>query len=134
MRRAPLFKTTAPTARSAPTRESVVVPAFSRAAAPGQRTASDATREVLVQLGETSAYTMASSGLYAAGSIFHYAVAVEDPAELDEVASRLASGVARPGGFVAHVGLPIALQTEPHEAPVRARVATVPPAAGPETI
>jgi len=83
---------------------------------------------------ETSAYTMAQSGLYAAGTIFHYAVAVEDASELDEVASRLASGVARPGGFVAHVGLPIALQTQLHDLPTRARVLTVPPSCAVETI
>jgi acetolactate synthase-1/2/3 large subunit len=83
---------------------------------------------------ETSAYTMAHSGLYASGSVFHYAVAVEDVAELEEVASRLTSGAARPGGFVAHVGLPIALQTVLHEERPRCRVASVPPAADPAAI
>jgi acetolactate synthase I/II/III large subunit len=83
---------------------------------------------------ETSAYTMAQLGLYAAGTIFHYAVAVEDAAELDEVASRLASGMGRPGGFVAHVGLPIALQTQLHEQRTRARVRSVPPSCDAETI
>ena len=83
---------------------------------------------------ETSAYTMSQSGLYAAGTIFHYAVAVEDAAELDEVASRLASGVTRPGGFVAHIGLPIALQTQLHELTTRARVRSVPPSCDAETI
>jgi acetolactate synthase-1/2/3 large subunit len=83
---------------------------------------------------ETSAYTMASTGLYASGSIFHYAVAVEDAAELEEVASRLSSGLGRPGGFVAHVALPIALQTARHSVMPRARVASVPPGCDADTI
>ncbi len=83
---------------------------------------------------ETSAYTMASCGLYSAGSIFHYAVSIEDAAELDEVASRLTSGVARASGFVAHVGIPIAMQTAHHQASRRTRVSSVPPASDPQTM
>ncbi len=48
---------------------------------------------------------------FATGSLFHHAQIVEHPAELGPLASRLASGVARPNGFVAHVGLPLAVQT-----------------------
>jgi acetolactate synthase-1/2/3 large subunit len=83
---------------------------------------------------ETSAYTTASMGLYSAGSIFHYAIAVEDAAELDEVASRITSGCARPGGFVAHIGLPIALQTTEHAPRKRTRISSMPPATDAATI
>jgi acetolactate synthase-1/2/3 large subunit len=83
---------------------------------------------------ETSAYTIASSGLYAAGSIFDYAVAVEDPVELDEVASRLAAGVSRRSGFVAHIGLPIGLQTAPSRPRPRARISSMPPACDEEAL
>ncbi|MFO0646999.1 MAG: thiamine pyrophosphate-binding protein [Polyangiales bacterium] len=62
---------------------------------------------------ETSAYTMPLSGLYSSGPLFHYAVSMEHPAELSEVIARLASGLSRPGGFVAHVALPTALQNAP---------------------
>jgi acetolactate synthase-1/2/3 large subunit len=59
---------------------------------------------------ETSGYTLPLDGLFTSGPIFHYAVAMEHPAELDEVLLRLASGLSRPGGFVAHVALPTSLQ------------------------
>lgn len=49
--------------------------------------------------------------LFATGALFHHAQIVEHPAELLPLASRLATGVARPNGFVAHVGLPLAVQT-----------------------
>jgi acetolactate synthase-1/2/3 large subunit len=48
---------------------------------------------------------------FATGALFHHAQLVEHPDELLPLASRLASGVARPNGFVAHVGLPLAVQT-----------------------
>ncbi len=76
---------------------------------------------------ETSPYTMGGTGLFHPGAIFDYAVTVESAAELHEVASRLASGLARPGAFVAHVALPIAIQSIPAESPVRARVASMRP-------
>ncbi len=64
---------------------------------------------------ETSAFT-SPAGLYSAGEVFHYAHLMEDVAELGVVASRLAQGVNRPGGFVAHVVVPISLQTRPSAA------------------
>ncbi|HEY3445347.1 MAG TPA: thiamine pyrophosphate-dependent enzyme [Myxococcales bacterium] len=71
---------------------------------------------------ETSAQTMPYSGLFTAGPLFDYAVMVESPAELPQVAFRLASGLARPGRFVAHVSLPIGVQTAPAPGPLPALV------------
>src|SRR5690606_15167439 len=45
------------------------------------------------------------------GTIFDYAVEVEDVRELPEIARRLRIGCQRPGGFVAHLALPLELQT-----------------------
>lgn len=59
---------------------------------------------------ETSDYTLPSSLLFSSGSLFHYGVRVEHPDELQTVTSRLASGFARSGGFVAHVSLPVSVQ------------------------
>lgn len=60
---------------------------------------------------ETSAYGSAVSPLFSAGTLFHYAAMVETPAELEAVVSRLRTGVARPDGFVAHLGLPMPTQS-----------------------
>ncbi len=76
---------------------------------------------------ETSGYTMPLAGLYSAGPLFHYAVMMEHPGELAEVASRLASGLSRPGGFVAHVALPTALQNAAAEAPIGQMHRSAPP-------
>ncbi len=62
---------------------------------------------------ETTSATFPASGLFTAGPFFHFALGLESPAELEVVASRLASGVRRPGGFVAHVSIPIAIQGAP---------------------
>jgi acetolactate synthase-1/2/3 large subunit len=62
---------------------------------------------------ETSPYTMAGSELLTSGSLFHYSVTPQDAAELGQIASRLANGLARPHGFVAHVQLPMNLQHAP---------------------
>ena len=60
---------------------------------------------------ETSIHTLPQSGLFTSGPLFHYATTVESPAELDTVCTRLALGFARPGGFIAHVSLPLSVQT-----------------------
>ena len=60
---------------------------------------------------ETSAHTLPHAGLFTSGPLFHYATTVEHPAELDSVCARLAQGFARPGGFLAHVSLPLSMQT-----------------------
>lgn len=60
---------------------------------------------------ETSSYTLPQDALYTKGPIFDFAVRMEHASELPEVARRLSLGIARPGGFLAHVCLPMALQS-----------------------
>jgi acetolactate synthase I/II/III large subunit len=59
---------------------------------------------------ETSHYTMPVSGLLTAGPLFHCAATIEQPVELFEAFRRIASGFQKPGGFVAHLSLPITTQ------------------------
>lgn len=74
---------------------------------------------------ETGGAYSALSPLFVAGNPFHHAGVLEDPAELETVLSRLTSGFARPQGFVAHLGLPLALQTS-RRAPARPNVTAAP--------
>jgi acetolactate synthase-1/2/3 large subunit len=60
---------------------------------------------------ETSTYTMANTGVFTSGSLFDYATTLECSEELPEISRRLALGLARPGGFVAHLSIPTAIQT-----------------------
>jgi acetolactate synthase-1/2/3 large subunit len=60
---------------------------------------------------ETSAYTMPSEIFSSSPRLFHYATTIECGDELPEVVSRLSSGLARPGGFVAHLSIPTTIQT-----------------------
>ncbi|MBD2385489.1 ScyA-related TPP-binding enzyme [Cylindrospermum sp. FACHB-282] len=60
---------------------------------------------------ETSAYTMPISGIFTSGPLFNYATTLENDVELPEVACRLANGLARPEGFVAHISIPTGIQT-----------------------
>jgi acetolactate synthase-1/2/3 large subunit len=62
---------------------------------------------------ETSADRMPYSGLFTSGELFHYATVLDDPAQLDVMANRLAVGFQEPGGFIAHVSLPRAVQNAP---------------------
>ncbi len=59
---------------------------------------------------ETSAFTLPPSGIFSEGPLFDYATVVEDVAELENIATRLALGLQRPQGFIAHIALPIAMQ------------------------
>ncbi len=59
---------------------------------------------------ETSPYTMPQE-IFTAGSLFHYARAVSSGSELPEIASQLAFGLSKPGGFVAHLSIPADIQT-----------------------
>jgi acetolactate synthase-1/2/3 large subunit len=76
---------------------------------------------------ETGGASSAMTPLFTNGAVFHHSALVEDPAELDAFVARLASGVHRPGGFVAHIGLPIALQTARRAPLARARLSSTPP-------
>ncbi|MEM6454448.1 MAG: thiamine pyrophosphate-dependent enzyme [Acidobacteriota bacterium] len=66
---------------------------------------------------ETSSYTLPQDTLYSAGPIFDFAIRVEHPAEFPEVIRRLSLGMSRPGGFVAHISLPISVQSARVELP-----------------
>lgn len=74
---------------------------------------------------ETGGAFSALGPLFAAGNLFHQAGVLEDPAELDTAISRLTTGFARPNGFVAHLGIPLAVQTA-RRAPTKAHVTTRP--------
>jgi acetolactate synthase-1/2/3 large subunit len=75
---------------------------------------------------ETGGSFSALGPLFTSGNLFHHAGIVEDAAELEPTLSRLASGFARPQGFVAHLGLPMAIQTA--RRPIaRTFVTTAPP-------
>lgn len=77
---------------------------------------------------ETSPSGSLVSHLFTPGPVFHLASFVEDPAELDVIAARLAVGITHPGGFVGHLGLPLSTQTAPRPSAARvARVSNVPP-------
>jgi len=67
---------------------------------------------------ETSTYVMPSSELFTAGKLFDYAHTIESSDELSQVARRLALGLAQPGGFVAHLSIPTAIQTTSIQAPL----------------
>jgi acetolactate synthase I/II/III large subunit len=60
---------------------------------------------------ETSSYTMPGELFSSSPKLFHYATTLECGEELPEVASRISAGLAKPGGFVAHLSIPTSLQT-----------------------
>lgn len=60
---------------------------------------------------ETSTYTMPSEIFSTSKSLFHYATTIESGDELPEIARRLAAGLAKPGGFVAHLSIPTTIQS-----------------------
>jgi len=62
---------------------------------------------------ESSSESFGSSGLYAPGGLFDYAVAMHDPQELPRIIRTLIRGFESPRGFVAHVALPLAVQASP---------------------
>lgn len=68
---------------------------------------------------ETSPATIGGAGLMASGGALHDATCLEHPAQLGSLLARLASGLQRPGGFVAHLSLPIDVQNAPFTGRVR---------------
>ncbi|MEI9937564.1 MAG: thiamine pyrophosphate-binding protein [Pseudomonadota bacterium] len=77
---------------------------------------------------ETGGAFSSLSPLFISGNLFHHAGVIDDPTELETTLSRLVSGFARPQGFVAHLGLPLAVQTARRAASLP-RVTTVAPGA-----
>jgi acetolactate synthase-1/2/3 large subunit len=61
---------------------------------------------------ETDRLTLPEA-FFAPGPIFDYAIDLTDPSQLASVAAALRIGLSRPGRFVAHVGLPSTVQTQP---------------------
>lgn len=72
---------------------------------------------------ETGPQTFPGHGLFLSGPPFHYATTLEHPAQLEAIIAELARGLRRVEGFVAHISLPIALQTERYARPVRVPLA-----------
>jgi thiamine pyrophosphate-dependent acetolactate synthase large subunit-like protein len=64
---------------------------------------------------ETSTHTLPSDGIFTSGTLFNYAVTIESPCQLPQIFRRLALGLAQPGGFVAHLSVPTAVQNSPFE-------------------
>ncbi len=62
---------------------------------------------------ETSDATLPAAGLFERGQIFDDAWRVGDPAELPAIAAAIARGLTRPQGWVGHLSLPLAVQTQP---------------------
>ncbi|KAF3886811.1 MULTISPECIES: scytonemin biosynthesis protein ScyA [Nostocales] len=64
---------------------------------------------------ETSNETLPTDGIFTSGTLFNYATTVESPAQLPQIFRKLALGLSQPGGFVAHLSIPTAIQTSPLE-------------------
>ncbi|MBW4510777.1 MAG: scytonemin biosynthesis protein ScyA [Scytonematopsis contorta HA4267-MV1] len=60
---------------------------------------------------ETCTGTLPSSGIFTSGALFNYAATVESAAQLPQIFRKLACGLSKPGGFVAHLSIPTAVQT-----------------------
>jgi acetolactate synthase-1/2/3 large subunit len=60
---------------------------------------------------ETSSYTINQDAIYTKGPIFDFAVRMEHAAEFPQVLRRLSLGLASPGGFIAHISLPMGVQS-----------------------
>ncbi|MEM6794629.1 MAG: thiamine pyrophosphate-dependent enzyme [Acidobacteriota bacterium] len=79
---------------------------------------------------ETSSYTLPQDALYSKSAVFDFAVRMESTSELPTVLQRLGAGLSRPGGFVAHICLPMSVQSghvqmPPSQSPPRCFAASV---------
>ncbi len=61
---------------------------------------------------ETSPNTMLSE-IFTTGCLFHFATILSDPSELPLIVSKLQMGFQRATGFIAHISLPLSLQSAP---------------------
>jgi acetolactate synthase-1/2/3 large subunit len=59
---------------------------------------------------ETSTDTLPSSGIFTTGTVFNYASTVESAAQLPQIFRKIALGFSQPGGYVAHLSIPTAVQ------------------------
>lgn len=64
---------------------------------------------------ETSEFTLPQSGIFTPGTLFDYATKVESPQQLPQIFRSIALGLSRPGGYIAHLSIPTAVQTSPVE-------------------
>ncbi|ARV62780.1 acetolactate synthase [Nostocales cyanobacterium HT-58-2] len=84
---------------------------------------------------ETSAYTLPGAGIFTSESLFNYATTLECSDELPVVYRRLALGLARPDGFVAHLNIPTDIQTSLVKTSLpRVNLSVAPTSASEETI
>lgn len=84
---------------------------------------------------ETSGFTMPTSGLFEAGPWFDDAAVLEAPEQLPALLRRIALGLARPGGYAAHISVPSAVQAAPVEGLPRVSVpARLAPAPDPDAV
>lgn len=84
---------------------------------------------------ETSSYTMPQDLLYSRGPLFDFAVRMEHASELPEVLRRLSLGLSRPGAFIAHVAMPMSVQSNRVDVPrSRALAVMSPPSIGREDV
>ncbi|GAB1540509.1 acetolactate synthase large subunit [Scytonema sp. NUACC21] len=84
---------------------------------------------------ETSAYTMPNAGIFTSEPLFNYASTLECSDELPVVYRRLALGLARSGGFVAHLSVPTNIQTSSVKTSLaRVNLSVAPAAASEKTI
>jgi acetolactate synthase-1/2/3 large subunit len=79
--------------------------------------ATTATQRGRFAIQETCGRSMPAD-LYAPGALFHDATLLESADQLPAVARRLASGVSRVGGFVAHLAIPTGLQSAAWRGPL----------------
>ncbi len=59
---------------------------------------------------ETSSYTLPTA-LFSSGTLFDEGIILENPAQLPQVANRLARGLSKPAGFLAHLSVPTDVQS-----------------------
>lgn len=93
---------------------------------------SSATARGRFAIQETSRATLPPS-LYESGRPFHFAAVVDDPAQLAGIESALLAGLARRGGFVAHLALDTAAQRAPAIEPQVLPLAVPEPADAPSS-
>ncbi len=84
---------------------------------------------------ETSSYTTPQDLLYAEGPMFDCAVRMEHASGLPAVLRRLSLGLARPGGFIAHICMPMSVQSNRVDmAQARPQLAVQAPAASSDVV